>query len=166
MGASPRFVGAQPAEDPPRRHHESHCREHPGRHRVRIPRFPVAGHPRPDDVDGEPGSGTAVADCTWHGPCGIRHSCRVATELCHRVLEARRATGGGIRPRAHSRAAAAETAAVVMLAALPIGANVYLMSRQFGVLSGAIASAIVLTTAIAALSMPVILTLIDTGAAQ
>ena len=59
-----------------------------------------------------------------------------------------------------------ETAAVVMLAALPIGANVYLMSRQFGVLSGAIASAIVLTTAIAALSMPVILTLIDTGAAQ
>jgi predicted permease len=59
-----------------------------------------------------------------------------------------------------------ETAAIVMLAALPIGANVYLMSRQFGVLSGAIASAIVLTTGIAALSMPVILTLIGTGAAR
>ena len=54
----------------------------------------------------------------------------------------------------------------IMLAALPIGANVYLMSRQFGVLSGAIASAIVLTTAVAALSMPVILTLIGTDAAQ
>ena len=59
-----------------------------------------------------------------------------------------------------------ETAAVVMLAALPVGANVYLMSRQFGVLSGAVASAIVLTTALAALSMPVMLTLIGTGAAQ
>jgi len=58
---------------------------------------------------------------------------------------------------------ALETAAVVMLAALPIGANVYLMSRQFGVLSGAVASAIVLTTAIAAFAMPVTLTLIGAG---
>ena len=56
-----------------------------------------------------------------------------------------------------------ETAAVVMLAALPVGANVYLMSRQFGVLSGPIASAIVLTTAVAALTMPVTLTLIGAG---
>lgn len=55
---------------------------------------------------------------------------------------------------------ALETSAIVMLAALPIGANVYLMSRQFGVLSGAVASAIVLTTAIAAVAMPVTLTLI------
>ncbi len=56
-----------------------------------------------------------------------------------------------------------ETAAIVMLAALPIGANVYLMSRQFGVLSGAVASSIVLTTAIAAFAMPVTLTLIGAG---
>jgi predicted permease len=53
-----------------------------------------------------------------------------------------------------------ETAAVVMLAALPVGANVYLMSRQFGVLAGAIASSIVLTTALAALTTPLALTLI------
>ena len=52
-----------------------------------------------------------------------------------------------------------------MLAALPIGANVYLMSRQFGVLSGATAAAIVLTTAVAAVSMPVILTLLGNGGA-
>src|SRR5436189_116194 len=58
---------------------------------------------------------------------------------------------------------ALETAAIVMLAALPIGANVYLMSRQFGVLSGAVASAIVLTTAIGAFSMPIMLTLIGAG---
>jgi hypothetical protein len=59
-----------------------------------------------------------------------------------------------------------ETAAIVMLAALPIGANVYLMSRQFGVLSGAIASALVLTTAIAAFAMPVTLTLIGAGSVR
>lgn len=53
-----------------------------------------------------------------------------------------------------------ETGAVVLLAALPVGANVYLMSRQFGVLSGAVASAIVLTTALAALTTPLALTLL------
>jgi malonate transporter len=54
---------------------------------------------------------------------------------------------------------ALETAAVVMLAALPIGANVYLMSRQFDVLTGPIASGIVLTTVLAALTTPLVLTL-------
>jgi predicted permease len=61
------------------------------------------------------------------------------------------------------RLPALETAAVVMLAALPVGANVYLMSRQFGVLSSAIASSIVLTTALGALTTPVTLTLIGGG---
>ena len=56
-----------------------------------------------------------------------------------------------------------ETAAVVMLAALPVGANVYLMSRQFGVLAGPVASSIVLTTALAALTTPMTLTLIGAG---
>ena len=56
-----------------------------------------------------------------------------------------------------------ETAAVVLLAALPVGANVYLMSRQFGVLSGAVASSIVLTTALAAATTPLTLTLIGAG---
>jgi malonate transporter and related proteins len=53
-----------------------------------------------------------------------------------------------------------ETAAVVMLAALPIGANVYLMSREFGVLTGPVASGIVLTTVIAAATTPLVLALI------
>ena len=53
---------------------------------------------------------------------------------------------------------ALETAAIVMLAALPVGANVYLMSRQFNVLTGAVASAIVFTTALAAVTTPVVLT--------
>ena len=54
---------------------------------------------------------------------------------------------------------ALETAAVVMLASLPIGANVYLMSRQFDVLTGPVASGIVLTTVLAALTTPLVLTL-------
>ena len=53
-----------------------------------------------------------------------------------------------------------ETAAVVLLAAMPVGANVYLMARQFGALSGAIASSIVLTTALAAFTTPLTLTLL------
>jgi len=53
-----------------------------------------------------------------------------------------------------------ETAAVVMLAALPVGANVYLMSRQFDVLTGAVASAIVATTALAAVTAPLVLALL------
>jgi len=52
-----------------------------------------------------------------------------------------------------------ETAAIVMLAALPVGANVYLMSRQFNVLTGPVASAIVATTALAAATTPIVLTL-------
>jgi hypothetical protein len=40
------------------------------------------------------------------------------------------------------------------------------MSRQFGVLSGAVASAIVLTTAIAAFAMPVTLALIGAGSGR
>lgn len=53
-----------------------------------------------------------------------------------------------------------ETAAVVMLAALPIGANVYLMSRHFDVLAGPVAAAIVLTTVLAAVTTPFVLTLL------
>ncbi|HEY7904152.1 MAG TPA: AEC family transporter, partial [Casimicrobiaceae bacterium] len=52
---------------------------------------------------------------------------------------------------------APETMAVVLLAALPTGANVYLMARQFATLEGPIASSLVLTTAIAALTTPLAL---------
>jgi predicted permease len=53
-----------------------------------------------------------------------------------------------------------ETKVVVMLASLPVGANVYLMSRQFNTLGGAIASSLVLSTALAAATTPVVLTLL------
>ncbi len=53
-----------------------------------------------------------------------------------------------------------ETRAVVMLASLPVGANVYLMARQFRALEGPVASSLVLSTVVAALTTPLVLTLV------
>jgi hypothetical protein len=57
-----------------------------------------------------------------------------------------------------------ETQTVVMLASLPIGANVYLMSREFRTLEAAIATSLVLSTALAAVTTPFALALL--GAAR
>ena len=54
-----------------------------------------------------------------------------------------------------------ETRVVVLLASMSVGANVYLMSRQFGVLEGPVASSLVLSTALAAVTTPVVLTLMQ-----
>lgn len=54
---------------------------------------------------------------------------------------------------------AMETQVVVLLASLAVGANVYLMSRQFNTLEGPVASSLVLSTALAALTTPLALTL-------
>ncbi len=56
-----------------------------------------------------------------------------------------------------------ETQVVVLLASIGVGANVYLMSRQFKVLEGAVAGSLVISTSIAALSTPLILTLVQAG---
>ena len=55
---------------------------------------------------------------------------------------------------------AMETSVVVLLASLPVGANVYLMSRQFGSMEGPVASSMVISTVLAAVTTPLILTLI------
>jgi predicted permease len=52
-----------------------------------------------------------------------------------------------------------ETQAVVLLASLPVGANVYLMSRQFGTPGGPVATSLVLSTALAAITTPLVLAL-------
>jgi len=54
-----------------------------------------------------------------------------------------------------------EKRVVVLLASMSLGANVYLMSRQFKVLEGPIASSLVLSTGLAALTTPLVMTLID-----
>jgi predicted permease len=56
-----------------------------------------------------------------------------------------------------------ETQAIVMLASLPVGANVYLMSRQFNTLGGPVAASLVLSTALAAVTTPLILALIGSA---
>jgi predicted permease len=56
-----------------------------------------------------------------------------------------------------------ETQVVVLMAALPVGANVYLMSRQFKTLEGPIAASLVISTALAAITAPLVLTLLGAG---
>ena len=58
---------------------------------------------------------------------------------------------------------ALETQAIVMLASLPVGANVYLMSRQFDTLGGPVAASLVISTALAAATTPLILALIGSA---
>lgn len=53
-----------------------------------------------------------------------------------------------------------ETQVVVLLSSMATGANVYLMSRHFQVLEGPTAASLVLSTALAAVTTPVMLTLI------
>jgi hypothetical protein len=55
-----------------------------------------------------------------------------------------------------------ETQVVVLLASIAVGANVYLMSRQFKVLEGPVAASLVLSTGLAGLTTPAVLTLIHT----
>jgi malonate transporter and related proteins len=52
-----------------------------------------------------------------------------------------------------------ETQAITVLAGLPVGANVYLMAKAFGTLGGPVSSAIVLSTALSALTTPVVIAL-------
>ena len=51
-----------------------------------------------------------------------------------------------------------ETKTVVLLASCAVGANVYLMAIQFQTLQGAVAGSLVISTAVAAITTPVILT--------
>jgi malonate transporter len=53
-----------------------------------------------------------------------------------------------------------ETQAVTVMASLPVGANVYLMAREFSAMEGPVASSLVLTTALAALTTPLLLALL------
>jgi predicted permease len=52
-----------------------------------------------------------------------------------------------------------ETQAITVLAALPVGANVYLMAKAFGALEGPVSSSIVLSTALSALTTPIVIAL-------
>jgi len=53
-----------------------------------------------------------------------------------------------------------ETQAVVLLAALSVGVNVYLMAREFDALQGPVATSMVMSTAFSALTVPLTLALV------
>jgi predicted permease len=57
-----------------------------------------------------------------------------------------------------------ETQVVVLLGSIAVGANVYLMSRHFRTMEGPIATSLVLSTALSAISTPVALTLVELSA--
>jgi len=86
---------------------------------------------------------------------GLRQSMRESVAVClfklvlHPLVVALAALALALPPL--------ETLAIVLLAALPVGANVYLMARQFDTLRGAIAGSLVLSTAVAAATTPVLL---------
>jgi len=82
---------------------------------------------------------------------GIRESVAICTMklLVHPLLVLLAARALALPPL--------ETQAIVLMAALPVGANVYLMSRQFNTLIGAVAGSLVLSTIVAAASTPVML---------
>ncbi len=56
-----------------------------------------------------------------------------------------------------------ETQVVVLLASIGVGANVYLMSRQFKVLEGPVAASLVISTALAGMTTPLVLALTHLG---
>ena len=74
--------------------------------------------------------------------------------------EAAGAAGRRLRARPRTRPAGRETQAVTVMAALPVGANVYLMSREFDAMGGPVAASLVLSTALAAATVPVVLLLL------
>jgi len=53
-----------------------------------------------------------------------------------------------------------ESVVIVVMASLPVGANVYLMAREFNAMEGPVASSLVLTTALAAMTTPLLLALL------
>ena len=52
-----------------------------------------------------------------------------------------------------------ETQTVAVMASLPVGANVYLMSKEFDTLGAPVALSLVMSTALAAITTPIVLTL-------
>ena len=57
-----------------------------------------------------------------------------------------------------------ELVSVVVMGSMPVGANVYLMAKEFETLEGAVASSLVLTTALSAVTIPVLLLLLGVAA--
>ncbi len=53
-----------------------------------------------------------------------------------------------------------ETQTVVLMSSISVGANVYIMARQFGTMEGPVAASLVASTALAAVTTPLAMALI------
>jgi predicted permease len=141
------------------RGHQSCGRQHPDRHGVGLHRHSVAGHGGPHARIDRPGGDPAVADRAGYGTRRVRRPRRLAGKQRDLCRQARLASARGIRARPPARLPPLETRAVVLLASLPVGANVYLMAREFGALPGPVAASLVLSTVAAAVTTPIVLAL-------
>ncbi len=56
-----------------------------------------------------------------------------------------------------------ETVAITFIAGLPVGVNVYLMTRQFNCAQGLVANAMIISTIVSSLTVPLVLTLLQTA---
>ena len=98
-----------------------------------------------------------VADRAGDGTRGISHRRRMARQHDHVRAQARPSAGDRLLLARWLALPPLETQAIVMLASLPVGANVYLMSRQFNTLGGPVAASLVISTALSAVTTPMIL---------
>jgi len=134
-------------------------REHLVRHPVRPHRPAGARAHRPAAGDGGHRRGAAGDDRARHGPgeYGIREGWQISTAITAVKLLVQPlvvwllARLLGLPPL--------ETRVVVLLASLAVGANVYLMARQFKVLEGPVAGSLLLSTMLSALTTPLIVSL-------
>jgi predicted permease len=89
---------------------------------------------------------------------GVRQDWRQSAAICALKLAAHPLAVWGLAVALGLPAV--ELRAVVLLASLSVGANVYLMSVQFQALQGPVASSLVLSTALAALTTPILLSVL------
>ena len=119
---------------------------------------------RPHARAPRPGCGAALADRARDGTRRIRRARGMAAKRRDLGAEARRAAA---RPCLRSPAGSASRRwrrrRSCSLSAMPVGANVYLMAREFDALPGPIAASLVISTVLASLTTPVVLMLV-TGA--
>jgi len=95
------------------------------------------------------------------GEFGVREGWRESTAICVVKLALHPLAVYGLARLL--RLPPLETRAVVLLASLPVGANVYLMAREFGALPGPVAASLVLSTVAAAVTTPIVLALMAGG---
>ena len=130
--------------------------------------FSLTGLPLPTFVD-RPVSmlgrgGAVVAGGAGDGACRVPHQRRLAAEQRHLRAEVAGAAASDLAAGPMMDLPPMETRVVVLLGSMAVGVNVYLMSRQFNTLTGPAATSPVMSTVLAAITTPLILTVMGVRA--